>query len=301
MFIEEYALLCNNKCTMDTNLIYQFRAVFEAGTIISAAEKLSMTPGALSRAMKRLEAEFECKLFMPSGRNILPTKEGKKLFISSLEIIKSLEYVKNNLRHQEQIIRELKIATFEVFSTHFLAWMIDHLSIKFPVTLFELSPGDIEKNILNGFSDFGLTYLPELHPDLDHLMIGAMPLGVFTNTKNKNKDLPYAVPITDLGMNFLQAKSLDGWPAGIPRKIQFKFEMLETALDLASRGHAKILCPKFIIKIENQRLNEKYKLIEQVQTIRFPTLKVYAVKKKNHPEDDYFKKICKAVRIALNI
>lgn len=108
-----------------------------------------------------------------------------------------------------------------------------------------------------------------------------------------------AVPITELGINHLQAKSLDGWPTDTPRNIQYKFEMLETALDLTSRGFAKLLCPKFIVKIENERLNEKHKLVEQEQKIRFPKMKVYAVKKKSHPEDEYFKKLCKAVRVAL--
>jgi DNA-binding transcriptional LysR family regulator len=284
---------------MDTNLIFQFRSVFEAGTIARAAEQLNMTAGALSRAMKRLEDELDCKLFTPSGRNILPTQEATLFYASSQEIIQSIENAKKSLKQQGQSIRELKIATFEVFSTHFMAWMIENESIQFPVTLFEATPGFIEKNILNGFADFGLTYIPELHPELHHLMIGEMPLGVFVSHKVKNKELPYAVPITELGINHLQAKSLDGWPTDTPRNIQYKFEMLETALDLTSRGLAKILCPKFIVKIENERLNEKHKLVEQEQKIRFPKLKVYAVKKKSHPEDEYFKKLCKAARVAL--
>ncbi|MDH4468456.1 MAG: LysR family transcriptional regulator [Bacteriovoracaceae bacterium] len=284
---------------MDTNLIFQFRSVFEAGTIVRAAEQLSMTAGALSRAMKRLEDVLGCKLFTPSGRNILPTHEAKLFYISSQEIIGSIENAKKSIKQQKQSEKELKIATFEVFSTHFMAWMIQNQSIQFPVTLFEATPGLIEKNILNGLADFGLTYIPELNPELDHLLLGEMPLGVFVSQKSKNKELPYAVPITELGINHLQAKSLDGWPNDFPRKIQYKFEMLETALDLTTRGMAKILCPKFIVKIENERLNEKHKLVEEDQKIRFPKMKVFAVKKKTHPENEYFKKLCKAVRLVL--
>lgn len=284
---------------MDTYLVLQFRTVIEAGTIARAAEQLNITAGALSRAMKRLENELDCTLFTPSGRNILPTKEATLFYASSKEIIQSIENAKNALKQKEKSDREFKIATFEVFSTHFMAWMIESQSIQFPVTLFEATPSLIEKSILNGFADYGLTYIPELHPELDHLMIGEMQIGIFVSNKAKNKKLPYAVPITELGVNHLQAKSLDGWPADVPRDIQFKFEMLETALDLTSRGLSKILCPKFLIKIENERFNEKHKLIEQEQKLRLPKLKVYAVKKKSHPEDEYFKKLCKAVRLAL--
>jgi len=284
---------------VDTNLIFKFRTVLEGGTIARAAEQLNMTPGALSRAMKRLENELSCPLFTPSGRNILPTPEAKLFYNSSENIIRSIENAKSSLKKKNTQAKELKIATFEVFSTHFMAWMIENQSIHFPVTLFEATPGHIEKTILNGFADFGLTYIPELHPELDHLIIGEMPIGVFVSQKSKNKDLPYAVPITELGVSHIQAKSLDGWPVDISRDVQFKFEMLETALDLASRGLTKILCPKFIVKIENERLSEKYKLVEQDQKIRFPKFKVYAVKKKSHPEDEYFKKLCKSIRLAL--
>jgi DNA-binding transcriptional LysR family regulator len=286
---------------MDTNLIYQFRTVFEAGTIAKASEQLNMTGGALSRAMKRLEEELKVKLFVQSGRNILPTDSGHQFYISSETILKSIESAKRALKKKIPEVQELRVATFEVFSTHFMAWMIQEQKFEHPVTLFEASPGQIEKSILSGLADYGLTYIPELHPDLDHLPIGEMSLGVFVSSSHQHQDLPYAVPITELGINHLQAKSLDGWPTDVPRNIRYKLEMLETALDLTSRGLCKILCPRFIVQIENERLNEKYKLVEELSKIRFPRFKVYAVKKKTAVEDTYFKKLCKGVRLAVRI
>jgi DNA-binding transcriptional LysR family regulator len=285
---------------MDTNLIYQFRAVFESGTIIKAAEALNMTPGALSRAIKRLEDELDIKLFNPSGRNIVPTKAAQSFYHSSTQIIQSFEIAKTSLKHNDTGLREFKLSTFEVFSTHFISWMVDYEKIDFPITLQEATPGQIEQNILNGLSDFGLTYIPELHADLDHLHIADMILGVFVSKdKKKQSDLSFAVPITELGINHLQAKSLDGWPADIPRKIKYKFEMLESALDLTSRGHSKILCPKFIVQIENERLDHRYQLVEEIQTFKLPKFKVYAIKRKNQIETSEFKKLCKAVRLVM--
>lgn len=110
---------------------------------------------------------------------------------------------------------------------------------------------------------------------------------------------PYAIPITELGINHLQAKSIDGWPIDLPREVKYKFEMLETALDLTSRGLCRIVCPKFIVQIENERLSEKFRLIEESSKARLQKFKVYAVKKKAAPEDDYFKKLCKGIRVAL--
>jgi DNA-binding transcriptional LysR family regulator len=286
---------------MNTDLVIQFRTVFESGTIARAAEALHMTPGALSRSLKRLESELGCNLFLPSGRNIVPTKEAANFYSSSTEILKSIEDAKNNLKHIRQEKREIKIATFEVFSTHFSGWMIEHLNIDIPFTIFEATPSYIENKILDGLADIGITYIPELHPDLDHLPIADMSMGVFVSSKHKNEDLPFAIPITELGINYLQAKTLDGWPADTYRKIGFKFEMLETALDLASRGKCKIFCPKFIVKIENERLKEKFQLIELDEKIRLPKMKVFLVKKKSLKEDQVLKKINKAIRTVISL
>jgi DNA-binding transcriptional LysR family regulator len=287
---------------MDTSLIFQFRAVYESGTIARASEQLNMTSGALSRALKRLEIELDTPLFIQSGRNILPTDEGKKFYNLSHDIITAIENAKSSLKSnlfQEKVFR---LSTFEVFSTHFMAWMIDQQKIDFPIMLFESTPGKIEQDILNNLADYGLTYIPELHPELDHMPIGQIKNNIFRAKSIKsNVELPFAIPITELGINHLQAKSLDGWPTDVHREVKYRFEMLETALDLASRGQCKILCPSFIVKIENQRLNEKFQLIEEFSKIKFPSFKVYAVKKKTSSESSEFKKLCKAVRQVLSL
>lgn len=286
---------------MNTDLILQFRMVLEAGTIARASEQLHMTPGALSRAMKRLEEELGCRLFTPAGRNIVPTREAKTFYVSSGQVLQAIENAKKAIKQKEPLVSELKVATFEVFSTHFMAWMIEQQTIPFPVTLIEAVPGQIEKRILEGQVDYGLTYMPELHPDLDHCALGEMPLGVFVARKARSKELPFVAPITELGIHHLPVQSLDGWPADAPRDIQFRFEMLETALDLVSRGRARILCPKFLVAIENERLNEEHKMVELEQKLRLPKLKVYAIKRKSDSEGDFFKKICKAVRMGLKV
>jgi DNA-binding transcriptional LysR family regulator len=284
---------------MNTDLIRQFRTVIEAGTLATAAEHLHLTPSALSRAMKRLEAELDCALFTPSGRNLLPTPEAQKFYASSGAILRGIDDAKAVLQKRAPAVRELRLSTFEVFSTHFSGWMIETLDLPCTVTLLEAPPGKIEEQILSGISDFGLTYAPELNPELDHLAIGEVSFAVHVSTRAKGLDLPYAVPITRLNTPFLPTQTLDGWPVGVPRTIRYRFEMLETALDLASRGLAQVICPEFLVKIENERLNARHQLERQSIGIPLPKFKVYAIKKKNHPEDATFKQICKAVRMVL--
>jgi hypothetical protein len=128
-----------------------------------------------------------------------------------------------------------------------------------------------------------------------------MELGVFSNQKNKSSELPFAVPITDLGQNILHAQSLDSWPQDIPRNIQYRFELLETAFDLASRGLCKICCPKFIVKIENERLKSTFQLAEENlnKSVNLTPLKVYLVKRKSDSDSQEIKKLTKRLRMAL--
>ena len=286
---------------MDTDLIHQFCSVIESGTVAKAAEVLHMTPGALSRALKRLENELDVELFTPSGRNIVPTSAAKRFYPMGKELLQNLTNSKTALKTLTHKTSPLRIATYEVFSSHFMASFIANEGLDRDFSLTEKTPGAIEDSIKYGSADIGITYVPFLDTELDHLLIGKMEIGVFCNSQHKSVDLPFAIPITDIGQNILHAHSLDGWPQDVPRKIKYRFELLETALDLASRGVCKICCPKFLIKIENERFKTEFKLVEESveKSIRINPLKVYLVKRKSDPESTEIKKLAKRLRMIL--
>lgn len=284
---------------MNTDLITQFRTVIESGSIVKAAEVLHMTPGALSRAMKRLDIELGSNLFAPAGRNVIPTQAGKSFYRSSDEILRSIRSAKQLLHQKNVEFRPVRMSTFEVFSTHFLSSAIANEYLKGPITLLERGPGQIEESVLDRSADCGITYIPQLHIDLDFIEIGRMAFGVFRSVNSKAINLPFAIPITDLGANILKVTSLDGWPNNIPRTVEYRFETFETALDLASRGKCKICCPKFIVALENERLKKDFNLVEEKQDFDLPHLNIYLVKRKDALESTWFKDLAKALR-ALN-
>jgi DNA-binding transcriptional LysR family regulator len=295
--IDVYALLCNYWCTMDTNLIYQFCAVIESGTVAKAAEVLHITPGALSRALKRLEIELDVSLFTPNGRNITPTPEARRFYVKGKEILAQISETKLNLKKKIEGFPTVRIATFEVFSSHCLAEFISQEKLEANFLILEKIPGMIEKSLLDYSADIGLTYVPFLHPELDHLPVGYMEVGIYSNSSNPN-ELAFAVPITDLGENITRTHSLDGWPQDKPRVIKYYFEMLETALDLATRGLCRICCPKFIVSIENKRLLPQFRLTldDEYKTLRLKKLKVYVVKRKSSAESPDLKKLSRFLR-----
>ena len=84
----------------------------------------------------------------------------------------------------------------------------------------------------------------------------------------------------------------------IERKIKYRFEMLETALEVARDGVGVIHCPKFIIELQNQKLLTKYQLVE----LPYPSPKqsstdIYLITRKSYPENKIVKKLAKSLRV----
>jgi len=278
---------------MDINRIKYFRVIFEVGSVRKASEILNMTPGALSKAIKVLETELDRALFIPQGRNIIPTDFGKSFYSRSTNLIKEYDALKNTLTSVETS-NLFTIASWEVFTSYFLTqFSIDHQK-KFKIRVLERTPYDLEKAILENHAEVGITYAPIPHSDLEFIKLGTIEYGVY-GVKNKfhkfdNKEIPFAVPITVFPESPTGVKTLDNWPAGVQRKIAFEFELLETALDMARQGGAVVFCPSTVIKAHNARVIEKYRL-ELIFAAQFPKVKrkVYLVKRKSHPMDSKIK------------
>ena len=67
---------------MKTNLEYYkiFYFVSKYGSISKAAEELSITQPAVSQAIKHLETDLECALFVRTSKGVRQTKEGNVLY-----------------------------------------------------------------------------------------------------------------------------------------------------------------------------------------------------------------------------
>jgi len=64
---------------LDLNLLQVFDAVYEAGGITAAAERLGLTQPAISNALKRLREHLADPLFERVGKQFVPTPEAQRL------------------------------------------------------------------------------------------------------------------------------------------------------------------------------------------------------------------------------
>jgi DNA-binding transcriptional LysR family regulator len=65
---------------LDLNLLTVFEAVYEAGSINDAADRLDLSPSAIKQARSRLRASFGDQLFVRSGKALSPTPTAKATY-----------------------------------------------------------------------------------------------------------------------------------------------------------------------------------------------------------------------------
>jgi DNA-binding transcriptional LysR family regulator len=289
---------------MDIDRIRYFQTIVETSNMRRAAELLRISPAALSKAMKILCEETQLQLLIPSGRGIIVTDQGRAFAERSRPLLNEYERLLKNSRGDVAIAKEIRIASFEVFTTHLMGPLIRDYFTDYSVSLFEMVPGHIEEAVANRTANFGITYIPLPHSQLDHIKILEIEMGLYWKAGNfDRKDLssiPFAAPVTPIEGSPTKVQGLDGWPDDrVPRRVQFRCTMMETALELCRQGLAAAYLPKFVVNLHNENVKSSLRLESQ----KLPSAKidpkqsVYLVKRKDVLENPEMRKLAKGLRI----
>jgi DNA-binding transcriptional LysR family regulator len=241
---------------METNRIRQFCAVAELESLRKAAELLGVSHGGLSKSLKVLEGELNLRLFVPAGRGLALTDQGRAFYARARRFLSSVDEL---LRPEEPRRPELRVATFEVFSTYFLSRVIARDLREHEVLVHELIPGKLEEAVLEGAAEVAITYEPIPRPGLSFTKVAALSMGVFGTERFRKarrvSELPFVAPITPIQGAPSGVRGLDGFPDDrVPRVIRYRVGMLQTALQLASQGVAVGFFPSFIARLYNETL-----------------------------------------------
>ncbi len=87
---------------MDSNQLFQFRAIAEAGNITKAANELYITQPALSIALNKLESELDCLLFIREGKKLTLTEDGNKLLKYAVSVTDTITEAERYFRNSER-------------------------------------------------------------------------------------------------------------------------------------------------------------------------------------------------------
>ncbi|MFC6377248.1 LysR substrate-binding domain-containing protein [Tatumella terrea] len=99
-----------------------FEAAARLNSFSQAAELLNITPGAVSRHIRTLEAWFGCELFKRNGPRVKVSEAGRTLAGQLTEGFMSIEQACHTFRSQSQFLR------LKVPSTLTMRWLLDVLS-----------------------------------------------------------------------------------------------------------------------------------------------------------------------------
>ncbi|TDJ65447.1 MAG: LysR family transcriptional regulator [Proteobacteria bacterium] len=280
---------------MEIKRIHHFRTVVEAGGLSKAAALLHLTPGALSKSIRQLEDETGQTLFHRVSRKLLLTDSGTHFYHASEALMLEYDRVLKALAHgTPKTAAALRIASFEVFTTHVLAAVVAAMRVTVPLRVLELPVRRIGQAVANREADLGITYAPYPQRGLEFTPIGVAKFSIFARRgafeNTAFPDLPFALPTTAIDGSTAGLLGIDGWPyEQISRLVRFELTSLESALALARRGLCAVFIPRFVAAIYNRGLPRAAHLVARSSPPRMRRVEhpIYTVTRSEQSNDDH--------------
>ena len=179
---------------MDTRLLKYFVAVAEHKNITHAAKSLHIAQPALSVAIKKLETELELDLFRRHERKISLTHEGETLFSHAKLILQQLDDASLAMKELRGLEKgEVRFGVPSIMGTYYFPEVLMAFKSRYPklkLTMVEAGAQSIQKMLLDGEIDLGITQVRDLPDELDsdHLLRSQMMAVVSTDHEFSNKE-----------------------------------------------------------------------------------------------------------------
>ena len=160
---------------MEIRQLETFLAVLEHSSITKAAEKVYLSPGAVSLQMQSLAAELRTDLFVRSGRNLAPTPAAMRLADHARAVLRQMRQIEQEFEsNPASDNRPFRFATGATALIHRLGRPLRRLRRKFPHTQIDitiLATEEMVAGLLDRRFDLALISLP--YPEAQ---IEVMPL-----------------------------------------------------------------------------------------------------------------------------
>src|SRR5580765_7580347 len=128
---------------MDTRLLKVFCAVAESGSLVAAADKVHLTPSAISHSLKSLETELGCRLFERVGKRMVLNQAGDQLLAGIRAPLSALESAAEGIKRLGKWGQSrLRIGTSTAACQHILPSVIREMKKTHPTLELQVESGD---------------------------------------------------------------------------------------------------------------------------------------------------------------
>lgn len=288
---------------MDTNKIKVFLTYAATLNLRETAELHHTSHVHVLRILRSLENEIGTQLRQKVGSRSVLTPVGKSLIRYAKDFLSEEKKFLNAC--QEIEVKEtssVKIATFEVFSTHLAPEINAAIGLETEIAWLDRLPGAIEQAVKNENATLGITYEPISTDGIEHVEVTSIAMGIYQSMHSSHKhekirELPFVVPLQENFLTPSRTKGLDGWPDHrITRNIRYSVSHLESALSMVAHNQCIGFFPRFIASRYNKGRDDlKIKLIENTK-IKSQRQSVFLVKRREDSESLIVRKVARVLR-----
>ncbi|WP_281411722.1 LysR family transcriptional regulator [Starkeya sp. ORNL1] len=159
-----------------------FVAVAETGSFTLAAHRLFQTQSSLTATIKQLEESAGLKLFDRTTRRVELTKDAVWFKVVAERVLRDFDNAITDLQAVSKSQRgHIRIAVAPSMMTHVLAPTLRAFRRQYPhvtISVYDQGSDKIERSVLDGEKDFGLSSRLNNFPDLDYMPVMTDPFGV---------------------------------------------------------------------------------------------------------------------------
>jgi len=156
---------------MEFRQLQLFLAVMEFSSVTRAAEKMFLSPGAVSLQLHNLAADLRTELFVHSGKRLVPTPAAERLADHARAVLAQVRRIEQEFANDPLTDnRPFHLATGATTLIHRLGPPLRLLRKKFPKTPIEITVSPTEEmvaGLLDRHFDLALISLPFAEANLD--------------------------------------------------------------------------------------------------------------------------------------